>query len=127
MNIWNRIKKLFRKRSFIVPKIVFICEQDGTVEKKIKSEWCQLFEVNEEVIRAYLVRVRYNNENNDLNSLDVALCIKQIAGNCEETVKKVGKIFESHFGSDQHLDIGFLNDEQESRITKVAKPFYRKC
>ena len=124
--IWSIINKLFRNKEFYIPKIEFIREQDGVPERRLKSGVNELFKIKEEILRAYLVRVKYNNETKDINSLDVALCIKKIAGSDDRLAKKIGEIYASQFGVGKYLDIIFIDDEKENRIKKVAKPFYQR-
>jgi len=39
-------------------------------------------------------------------------------------VEKIGKIFASMFGSHEHLDIIFLDGQQEHELAKVCSPFF---
>lgn len=39
-------------------------------------------------------------------------------------VEKIGTVFASVFNSKEHLDIIFLNDQQEKDLLKVCQPFF---
>jgi len=114
----------FRRRSVEKhrkPLIQFVCEQDGESERHLKSSLEKVLRLSPKVERAYLCRVSYG----DLNSLDVALCVRCPSGSSRRLARQVHTVFASQFGSDQHLDIIFLADDQETDVAKVSKPFYQ--
>ena len=93
----------------------FVGEQDGTPEREFKSAIIPV--LAKRVARAYLARIVYG-EN---ATTRVALCIQ--AESSDELVTLVEKVFRSMFGSDQSLDIMFLNEERVIELEKVCSPF----
>jgi len=120
------VYKLFKNSNFSLQEIAFMREQDGVPEKEFKSKCCDLFQITEEVLRAYLVRVQYDSKTNTGQTGDVALCIKKISGNDEELVKKIGELFAMQFGETEHLDIMFINDRNETTLKSICRPFYAR-
>jgi len=120
------INKFFRNNNFSLQGITFVCEQDGVTEKEFKSKCCDLFQITEEVLRAYLVKVKYDNKINSGQSSDVALCIKKISGNDEQLVEKIEELFAMQFKETEHLDIMFINDRREAALKSTCRPFYTR-
>lgn len=101
-------------------KIEFVCEQDGVIEREFKSAVCSFIEKDNLKARAYLVRVFYENCDDEFN---VALCFSN------DTHQKTfldysTKIFKEMFGAQEHLDILFLDQKTEILVRKIACPFY---
>jgi hypothetical protein len=105
---------------FRVGLLRFIGEQDGPPERELKSRLAQLFSCEQSIWRAYLARVAYA----DLASNAVALCLRAPSDADPNVVDKVGKVFASMFVHREHLDIVFINDVQESELTKCCRPFF---
>ncbi|GEM_PF-1124300 len=101
--------------------ISFIKEQDGTIEMKFKQAVCLMLVGCIAPVRAYLAQVRYDSLNKDLH---IAICIKTLSSKNEELLIKLKNIFMSMFVKTEHLDIIFINDEQEKMIRKVCCPFF---
>jgi hypothetical protein len=104
------------------PVIHFVGEQDGAVERELKTKLSELFATRQQVQRAYLVRVRYGNE----PAINVALALIASAQQ-EELVAEVGQLFHSMFGIGQHLDVMFASPAQETRISAVCRQFFREA
>lgn len=100
--------------------IEFLCEQDGEVERILKSRLNQVFLKHERKIRAYLVLARYVQQ----NTLNVMLCIKSESNNDENIIKECAQIFNEIFNQNQHLDIMIINEKEEMEIKKVCPSFY---
>lgn len=111
---------MFRKREELkVRTIHFLGEQDGVPERELKDELRKLFQNHNGVLSAYLARVTYSGQ----TSSDVALCLSSNDEEAAFLVSQVQHIFASMFGADQHLDIVFVNAEQESELARVCRPF----
>ncbi len=120
--VWYYINKFFRNKTLNISQVEFICEQDGVSEGKLKFTLSELFKTKEEVLRAYLVKVRYD-KNGDSS---VALCIKKIAGDDAKLAEEIGNIFFNQSNSKMFLDTMFIDDEKENRIKSVANAFYQR-
>jgi hypothetical protein len=95
-----------------------VCEQDGEPESVLKASLCEEFASNDQVRRAYLVRVHYG----DPDAYEVALCIR-----CPEDcrlVRRLGARFAKIFPASVHMDILFLDEQREQELTRVCAPFY---
>lgn len=103
----------------IVQNIRFLHEQDGTPEKQLKQALVSV--LKNMVQRAYLVRVEYIS----IGTNSVALCLSE-AKEQESLVKAIGNKFSSIFGSNQHLDIIFLNKKQEKEVINICNPFFEE-
>jgi hypothetical protein len=53
----------------------------------------------------------------------VALCIAPTSSDDQKVVEAVSQIFGSLFASDAHLDILFLNEEQERDVQRACESF----
>ncbi|HXE86012.1 MAG TPA: enhanced serine sensitivity protein SseB C-terminal domain-containing protein [Hyphomicrobiaceae bacterium] len=100
-----------------VSRIEFLGEQDGPSERKLKSHLTALFQHQGGIHRAYLARVFHAASNS------VCLCLYADAPD-PGTVGKIGQIFAAMFGAPQHLDILFLDDDQETELARFCKPFW---
>ena len=103
-----------------VQTIRFIGEQDGPIEKILKSKLTDLFRGDEIITKAYLAKVNYGDGAGD----SVVLGLRAESGPDEDIVKKVIAIFSSIFNSKDHLDIVFLSKSQEAELVKVCASFY---
>ena len=56
--------------------------------------------------------------------MNVALCVRAESAGQEELAKKISDIFASLFGGHEHLDIVFLNVEQEAAVAAVCRAFF---
>jgi SseB protein C-terminal domain len=99
--------------------IHFVGCQDGRPERDLKSGLCLLFAKELAVQRAYLVRVRYGDE----NVVNVALALVAAPAS-QELVDAVQKVFHSMFGIGQYLDIFFASPTQEAEISTECRPFF---
>lgn len=101
-----------------VQGIRFLAEQDGAPERLLKSQLREFLRRQGGVQRAYLAQVSTGDQ------VGVALCITHPAGPDRDLVRQVGRIFGAVFNASEHLDIIFLNHEQESALAKVCVPFF---
>jgi hypothetical protein len=112
---------------FQAKRLKFVGEQDGPAERTLKAGFIELFEREGSVSRAYLARVTF--EGNDSHS--VALCL--YAGSAErglvekakrDLVEKIGGVFASIFGRQEHMDIMFANKTQLAELDQCCRPFF---
>lgn len=101
--------------------IYFVCEQDGEVEREFKNALLTMLGKYNNLVRAYLARVTYGEDDPAFN---VALCFMIENKKDEYLLNEAVNIFESMFGAKEHLDIIFLNQEQELAIRQNCCPFF---
>jgi hypothetical protein len=103
-----------------VNQIVFRGEQDGPVERELKTMWAACFAEEKQVTEAYLARVSYGSSSEQ----KVALCLKGGDENAQKIVQCLGAAFHRIFKPTESLDILFLTEAQMQEISSVARPFY---
>ena len=109
----------WRKRKADVHKqqtVHFIGEQDGDPERLLKEALINEFGGAAEISRAYLARVEY------ADGVHVALCLA--APEDPAVVARVGTVFGGLFGRHEHLDVLFLDPDQEATLRRVCTPFH---
>ncbi len=102
------------------PKIGFVGEQDGLVERTLKERWLPILSARPEIRRAFLVRAAYEGPN-DIHVV-LALCSSRAAD--RSLVEELRVPYAAIFSRDCPLDMLFANSAQESEIEKVCRPFY---
>jgi len=102
------------------PQMRFLGEQDGPPERELKTALIDFFRSNSSVHAAFLVRAAYG----EAGTVNVVLCLRTQSGDDPKLAGRIGRVFASMFGSHEHLDILFLDDEREGAVRKVASPFY---
>jgi hypothetical protein len=103
-----------------VPKITFIGEQDGEVERTMKARWLPILAAHPEIRRAFLVRAAYE-EQQDVHVM-LAPC-----SNGPGDVKVIESLrvpYAGIFSRDCPLDMAFVTSTQQSEIERVRPPFY---
>ncbi len=105
-------------RAMYPSNIRFLREQDGEPERLLKARLVESFKHRDEVQRAYLAQISSDNQSG------VALCLRTRHGPDLNILREVGAIFARLFGRQEHLDILFLKETQESVLKKVCSPFY---
>ena len=115
------IKKLWLTDVLHPTTIHFLCEQDGEPERNFKTILIPIFKNHIGIQRAYLARINYGNDAEE----NVALCIILESGKQQELANELGKAFHNFFAKGQHIDIIFINREQENALSEVCEPFYR--
>jgi hypothetical protein len=67
----------------------------------------------------YLARVAFESASDEV----IALCI--LAQQPQDSLlREIGAVFASLFGRDQHLDILFVDPDQERELARVCVPFF---
>jgi hypothetical protein len=110
----------------------FLGEQDGPFERILKERLVDMFRDEAAVRRTYLARADFG----DGSGSHVALGLRvsgvqeggqesgQESGETRRLAGKVGAVFSSLFGAQEHLDILFISAPHEARLRKVCKPFF---
>jgi hypothetical protein len=114
---FSKLTQFFRARS-----IAFLAEHDGEPERELKSALTQVLQTRRNVSNAYLARVRYGNS----GEIGVAVCLRTVSGVDHELVGELGKVFKNMFRSQEHMDIIFLEQNQEGELAKCCRPFFEK-
>jgi len=100
--------------------IQFLSEQDGQVERELKTKWVAILSQTPSVRRAFLAIVSYDRA----ATYQPALCISLLGGNEQALVDLLSTPFRQMFNSSQALDVMFLRPEQETQVAKVCRAFY---
>jgi hypothetical protein len=111
----NRDPRLRQER-----RIEFLGEQDGVGERELKASLQATFRHHPEVLRAYLARIGFS----PAAEPSVALCLACKDADRSRIMDDVGQVFGLLFSSENHLDIVFLNEEQEDDLKRVCAPFF---
>lgn len=98
--------------------IRFLREQDGCSERILKGRLVEYFKRLDDVQRAYLAQISSDDQEG------VALCLKTRHGPNPNIIRGIGAIFAGIFVKQEHLDILFLSEAQESALGSVCAPFY---
>ena len=117
---WFKPKPKQHPQQVAVPHLRFFGEQDGPPERELKERLAQFFQHDQSVMAAYLATVAPDAQ----VPVNVALCLRTQFGSDPGLAEKVGRIFATMFGPREHLDIIFLDDEQEAELAKVCSPFF---
>jgi hypothetical protein len=117
---WLRIRQRIPVQERQESTLRFLAEQDGEVERELKAKWATILTQHSGVTRAYLARTT-SGAGPEQN---VTLCVCPRSAQAEALVQALARPFREKFGSDQYLDIAFLNASQEAELSQVAKPFF---
>ncbi len=115
--------KPLRREVNRVRRIVFVTEQDGEPQRRLKARLVERFHSSAGLLEAFLVWARYD----DASDLNMAPCLKIDKGIPDfELIKADGAEFANIFNSREHIDTLFLTPAQYQQIVTVARPFYRR-
>jgi len=106
-----------------VPKITFIAEQDGSVERTLKARWLPILAAHPEIRRAFLVRATYEGQQNV--HVVLALCSNGLGD--VKLLESLRVPYAAVFSRNCPLDIPFVTSTQESEIEGVCPPFYTRA
>lgn len=109
-----------KTREVQVAQLVFLGEQDGPPERELKKQLTEFFLSSSAVKSAYLTRIAYGSHSAPV----VALCLRTESGQNQTLVENAGNIFASMFGRDEHMDIVFLDERQETELLKICRAFF---
>lgn len=108
-----------RTESHVAKTLRFTGEQDGIPEREFKERVAALLDQACIVERGYLARVAYESASVEV----VALCL--LAEEPQDALlREIAAVFASMFGRDQHLDILFVDRDQEQELARVCAPFF---
>lgn len=107
-------------RQFSASDVIFLGEQDGPPEQRLKEALAVLFRLNATVTRAYLARVVYGGTT---SGVMLGIVADDEEDN-EKLVRQLERAFAALFNTEAHLDIVFLNNERDAEIGKACPPFY---
>jgi len=102
-----------------IQNVCFIGEQKGVPEDVLKKALINFFVRDKSVLKAFLAIVA------EEGKPSITLCLRTQFGPDKGMVEKIGTVFASVFNSQEHLDIIFLNDQQEKDLVKVCQPFFK--
>jgi|SRR5712671_3114575 len=102
------------------PKISFLGEQDGPVERTLKACWLPILSANPQIRRAFLVRASYEAP----NDIHVVLALCSTGADDPRLVEALRVPYATIMGPDCPLDMMFAGSAQESEIEKVCPAFY---
>jgi len=108
-----------RTESHVAKTLRFIGEQDGIPEREFKERVVALLDGCGIVERGYLTRVAYEPASAEV----VALCLLTQQPQ-DALLREIGAVFASMFGRDQHLNILFIDRDQEQELARVCPPFF---
>ncbi len=100
-------------------RVEFLGEQDGPPERELKALLRAELRRFLSVQRAYLARIGFAPD----APVSVALCIAPSSKDDRAIVKTVSRVFKAYFASEAHLDIVFLDAEQEGDLRRVCGSF----
>lgn len=103
-----------------VPKITFVAEQDGAVERTVKARWLPILEAHPELRRAFLVRAAYEGQQN----VHVVLALCSNGSGDLKLIRALREPYAAIFSRNCPLDMVFVTSTQESEIARVCPPFY---
>jgi hypothetical protein len=103
-----------------VPKVTFLGEQEGPVERTVKAQWMPILSAHAEVRRAFLVRAAYEGQ----SDAQVILALCSASGANSKLVEALRVPYSAIFSRNCPLDMAFVTASQESEIERVCAPFY---
>ena len=119
---WFTPKRKERPQRLHVQQTVFLGEQSGEIEEELKRRLIELFQIDQSIVAAYLARVSYK----DKLPPSVTLCLRTQPESQVGVAAQIGNVFGSMFSSKEHMDIIFLDREQEFNVSKVCSPFFQR-
>jgi len=102
-------------------RVEFLGEQDGGVERELKSNLRFIFQRHQQVETAYLARVGFAPQ----SRTSVALCLVPKSAESRAIIDDVNVAFSEMFSEESDLDILFLTGEQEIDLQRVCEPFFQ--
>ena len=104
-------------------KVEFLGEQSGTVEDPLKRDLILEFVARPDIQRAYLTRVGFEGSAEG----SVALCVVSSRPDDRSLIVRVGEILRRRYAKEPDLDVLFLTPEQETEVSRLCAPFYRRA
>jgi len=110
------VKPIERRRE---RRIEFLGEQDGVPERELKALLVTELRRFPSVQGAYLARIGFAPD----AAPSVALCLVPSSRDDREIVQAVNRVFASLFSSGQHLDVVFIDEQEEADLRRVCPSF----
>lgn len=118
---WLRKSKLSNADERYEPRVEFLGEQDGEIERELKSRLVAVFARFPAVRRAYLARVGFQPDAPPV----VALCI--LSDQHDPAILEAARRqFASLFASGVSRDMLFLTPSQDADVARVCSAFYER-
>lgn len=103
-------------------RVEYLGEQDGHVERALKSALQATFLRYPKVERAYLARIGFSPRSQP----SVGLCLCPSAAESRDVVDEVQSTFARLFAEDVELDILFPTQAEEEDLRRVCRAFFEK-
>ncbi len=107
---------------FSASDITFMDEQEGIQERRLKEAVAVLLDLDATVVRAYLVCASYN------GAIDGAM-LGLLTRDRQESGKlalQMDRAFGALFDTKAHLNVLFLDDEDDAHFANACAPFYSR-
>ena len=118
---WFKNMRRQKPQRLMVLTVRFVGEQDGPSERRLKECFVEHFRKQATVERAYLALA----DHGDGKRAHVTLAIRSSSGEDPTLIRKLQSIFSSMFSSHEHLDMMFIQEDEEHQLQGVCKPFYQ--
>ena len=118
---WLKDKHPQKPKELTPQTTKFIAEQDGPPERELKARFVELLRQQPRVERAYLALA----EHNDGTGAHVILALRCSCGEDASLIGNLADVFSSMFGAHEHLDIMFIQEDEERQLQAICAPFYR--
>ena len=115
---WFRKPKIHERNE---RRVEFLGEQDGEIERELKSRLISAFTLFPTVRRAYLARVGFQPD----ASPTVALCLA-VDQRDPAILEAARRVFASLFAADAFPEMLFLPPDQEADVKRVCSAFYER-
>ena len=103
---------------FAAPHIAFMDDQDGACELRLKEAIAVLLDLDATVVRAYLIRTSCGDALLGLLTRD-----RQESG---KLALQIDRAFGALLKTEMHLDVVFLDDEDDAQFWEACVPFYNR-
>lgn len=114
--------ELFDKwgRDFVVPGVYFVGEQDGPIERELKTQWKIILGLTPDISAAYLANVIYGSNPSE----HVVLCLRSTAAKNRNLEDQLSASFVARFNTAESLDIMYITAEEELAVQRVCRPLH---
>lgn len=108
--------------TFLPEPIDFVGPQLGAAEDGLNAAFAEVLGATPTAQSAYLARIYRGNA----STQSVALCIRSSIGVDDKLEERLLVVFRERFRHDQRLDVLFLMEPDELRLSEVCPPFYQR-
>jgi hypothetical protein len=110
------------RRQFYASDITFMDEREGAQERRLKEAIAVLLDLDATVVRAYLVCANYNGVIGGA-MLGLLTRDRQESG---KLALQMDRACGALFDTEAHLDVVFLDDEDDAQFREACAPFYNR-